>query len=69
MDQEFVGIGVEVEGPPDADELRVVSPVYDSPAYRAGMRAGDVILEIDGVSTKTMDINEAVKRMKGLPGT
>ena len=69
IDQEFVGIGVEVEGPPDADELRVVSPVYDSPAYRVGMRAGDLILEIDGVSTKTMDLNDAVTRMKGPPGT
>ncbi|MHB0956965.1 MAG: S41 family peptidase [Pirellulaceae bacterium] len=69
LDQEFVGIGVEVEGPPAADELRVISPVFDSPAYRAGMRAGDLILEIEGVSTKTMDINDAVKRMKGLPGT
>ncbi len=69
MDQEFVGIGVEVEGPPAVEELRVVSPVYGSPAFRAGMRAGDVILEIDGVSTKTIDINAAVKRMKGLPGT
>jgi carboxyl-terminal processing protease len=69
MDQEFVGIGVEVEGPPAVEELRVVSPVYGSPAFRAGMRAGDVILEIEGVSTKTMDINAAVKRMKGLPGT
>ncbi|NLX53566.1 MAG: S41 family peptidase [Planctomycetaceae bacterium] len=69
IDQEFVGIGVVVEGPPEKDELRVVNPVFDSPAYRAGMRAGDVILEIDGVSTKSMDINAAVKRMKGLPGT
>ncbi|MHB8969841.1 MAG: S41 family peptidase [Pirellulaceae bacterium] len=69
MDQEFVGIGVEVEGPPDADELRVVSPVYDSPAYRGGMRSGDLILEIDGVSTKMMELSDAVTRMKGLPGT
>ena len=37
IDQEFVGVGVVVEGPPEADELRVVSPVYDSPAYRAGI--------------------------------
>jgi carboxyl-terminal processing protease len=69
IDQEFVGIGVVVEGPPETDKLRVVNPVFDSPAYRAGIRAGDLILEIDGASTNTMDINTAVKRMKGLPGT
>lgn len=40
IDQQFVGIGVSVEGPPDSPELRVASPVYNSPAYRAGMRRG-----------------------------
>ena len=40
IDQEFVGIGVVVEGPPEKDELRVVNPVFDSPAHRAGIRAG-----------------------------
>ncbi len=69
IDQEFVGIGVHVEGPPLADQLRVVSPLYDSPAFRAGMRAGDLILEIDGVPAKTMDVEEAVKRMKGPEGS
>ena len=69
LDQEFVGIGVVVEGPPDADELRVVTPVFDSPAYRSGMRAGDLILEIDGVLTRTLTLNQAVKKMKGPPGT
>ncbi len=40
IDQEFVGIGIVVEGPPEVDKLRVVSPVYDSPAFRAGLRRG-----------------------------
>ena len=69
IDQEFVGIGVVVEGPPQATELKVVTPVYDSPAYRAGMRSGDLILEIDGDSTAGMQLTEAVKKMKGLAGT
>jgi len=67
IDQEFVGIGIVVEGPPQADALRVVSPVYDSPAYRAGMRAGDTILEIDGKSTEGMPLTQAIQRIKGPP--
>lgn len=65
LDQQFVGIGIVVEGPPQTDQLKVVSPVYDSPAYRAGVRAGDVILEIDGKSTTGMPLTEAVQRIKG----
>lgn len=65
IDQEFVGIGIVVEGPPEAERLRVVSPVYASPAYRAGIRAGDLILEIDGEPTADMSLTEAVKRIKG----
>ncbi len=69
IDQEFIGIGIVVEGPPDADELRVVSPVHGSPAYRAGVRAGDRILEIDRVTTITMVVNDAIRAMKGVPGS
>ncbi|MFO7906765.1 MAG: S41 family peptidase [Planctomycetota bacterium] len=65
IDQEFVGIGIVVEGPPEADQLRVVSPVYDSPAYRAGIRAGDVIVEIDGDPTAGLPLTEAVRKIKG----
>ncbi len=69
IDQQFVGIGVVVEGPPQAPELKVVTPVYDSPAYRAGMRAGDLILEIEGDSTEGMELTQAVKKIKGPVGT
>ncbi len=69
LDQEFVGIGIVVEGPPQTDHLTVVSPVYGSPAYDAGLRAGDVILEIDGQSAKAWTLEEAVERIKGPRGT
>ncbi len=69
IDQEFVGIGVVVEGPPQASELKVVTPVYDSPAHRAGMRSGDLILQIDGETTAGMELTLAVKKMKGPVGT
>ena len=41
--------------------------MYDSPAYRAGIRAGDVILEIDGEPTAGMLLSQAVKKIKGRP--
>ncbi|MFW6172011.1 MAG: S41 family peptidase [Planctomycetota bacterium] len=65
IDQEFVGIGIVMEGPPQSEQLKVVSPVYDSPAYRAGIRAGDVILKIDGEPTAGLPLTEAVRKIKG----
>jgi len=63
----FGGLGLEVT---IRDEiLTVVSPVDDTPAYRAGLKAGDKILWIENVSTKSMDILDAVQMMRGEPGT
>ncbi len=69
IDQQFVGIGIIVQGPPQTNQLTVVTPVYDSPAYRAGLRAGDVILEIDGQRTEMWSVDQAVERIKGPQGT
>ena len=49
--------------------LTVISPIEQSPASKLGIRAGDIIVEIEGESTKDMDINDAVKKLKGKPGT
>ncbi len=69
IDQEFVGIGIIVQGPPQTKQLQVVTPVYGSPAYRTGLRAGDVILEIDGTPTDQWTVEQAVEKIKGPRGT
>jgi carboxyl-terminal processing protease len=64
---EYVGIGVEVEG--NRDQLRVVSATEGSPADRAGIRAGDVIVSVDGAPVAGMANEEVARRMHGAPGT
>jgi len=63
----FGGIGIEITIRKDI--LTVVSPIEDTPAYRAGVKAGDAILQIDGKSTKNITIMEAVKKLRGPKGT
>ncbi len=67
VDSEFGGIGIQVglEG----ERLTVISPLVGTPAYRAGVIAGDRIVEIDGKSTEAITIEEAVRRLKGKDGT
>ena len=63
----FSGIGIEItvkEG-----FLTVVSPIEDTPAYRAGLMAGDQIIAIDGALTKNMTLLEAVKKLRGKKGS
>lgn len=67
VENEFGGVGLQVST--EEGELKVVSPIFNTPAYRAGIAAGDVIESIDGASAKGMTIDEAVKRMKGKLGT
>jgi carboxyl-terminal processing protease len=62
----FGGLGLEV-GEVDGF-IRVIAPIDDTPAQRAGIRAGDLIIRIDGESTQGMSLNEAVRRMRGAPG-
>jgi carboxyl-terminal processing protease len=59
----FGGIGIEITIKKDA--LTVVSPLEDTPAYNAGIKAGDHIIQIDGKSTKDITIMEAVKKLRG----
>jgi len=63
----FGGIGIQIGMRNGL--LTVISPIEDTPAYKAGILAGDVILEIDGKSTKGIRLDEAVKILTGDPGT
>lgn len=69
IEQEFVGIGILVTGPPEREEITIISPVFGTPAYRAGIHAGDVIVAIDGVSTSGMKMNDAISKIKGPRGS
>jgi carboxyl-terminal processing protease len=62
---EFGGIGIEV-GMEDG-LVKVVSPIEDTPAYRAGVKPGDLIFKIDDTLVKGLTLSEAVKRMRGKP--
>ncbi|MGA2229946.1 MAG: S41 family peptidase [Tepidisphaeraceae bacterium] len=65
---EFSGVGIEIENDP-AGGVRVVSPLEDSPAYRAGIKAGDMIIRIDGKNARGITTKEAVKTITGPPHT
>ncbi|HPA90041.1 MAG TPA: S41 family peptidase [Quisquiliibacterium sp.] len=64
---EFGGLGIEV-GIEDGF-IKVVSPIEDTPAARAGIKSGDLIIKIDEKPTKGLPLNEAVKLMRGKPKT
>ncbi|MBN2580699.1 MAG: S41 family peptidase [Pirellulales bacterium] len=63
VESEFGGIGVQITM--DDGQLKILSPLYGTPAYRAGLLAGDRIVEINGQSTEGLSLDEATKRMKG----
>lgn len=69
VEAEFGGIGIHVSKPAKDAWLRVLSPIAGSPAYRAGILAGDVITHIGADRTNEMEMKEAVSRIKGKLGT
>ena len=64
---EFGGLGIQV-GMEDGF-VKVISPIDDTPAYKAGLEAGDLIIRLDEKTVKGLTLNEAVKIMRGKPGT
>ena len=64
---EFGGLGIQITS--DRGAVRVISPLDDTPAARAGIKAGDYITHIDDEPVFDLTMNQAVKKMKGRPGT
>ena len=64
---QFGGLGIEV-GMEDGF-VKVISPIEDTPAFRAGIKPGDLIIKLDDTPVKGMSLNDAVKRMRGKPQT
>ncbi len=66
MEQEFGGIGINVAF--RREQLTVISPLPGTPAYRAGIQAGDVIVEVEGQSTEDFSLTDLVKKLQGPAG-
>jgi carboxyl-terminal processing protease len=64
---EFSGIGIEISM--RNGKLVVVSPIEDTPAHQAGLKSGDIIIEIDGQSTEGITLVDAVKKIRGPKGS
>ena len=64
---EFGGLGLEVSA--ENGLIKVVSPIDDTPAARAGVKAGDLITMLDGQTVQGLTLNEAVDKMRGAPGS
>lgn len=62
---EFGGLGIEVTQ--ENGYIKVISPIDDTPAFRAGVKAGDLIIALDGQTVQGMSLNEAVEKMRGAP--
>ncbi len=67
MQGRFVGLGIEVAM--EEGYVKIISPIEDSPAFRAGIKAGDLITRIDSTPIKGMSLEEAIKKMRGEPKT
>lgn len=65
----FAGLGIEISKDKGSGGVKVVAPIFGTPAYKAGIQSGDVIIKIDGVPASSMSLDDAVKKMRGNIGT
>jgi carboxyl-terminal processing protease len=68
IDQQFSGVGMSVTLEPQTKQLMVLGPLVGSPAYKAGVRAGDRLLRINGDSSQGMSLQDAVQLLRGKAG-
>ena len=66
---ELTGVGIQIVKDKESDSIIIISPIEGTPAYEAGIKAKDKILSIDNVSTKGLNIEDAVKLIRGRRGT
>lgn len=66
---ELTGVGIQITQDQETKKIVVVSPIEDTPAYKAGILSKDVIVKIDGKSTDGMEVDDAVKLIRGKPGS
>ncbi len=66
---ELTGVGIQIAKDEESDSIIIISPIEGTPAYEAGIKARDKILSIDNVSTKGLNIEDAVKLIRGRRGT
>src|SRR5437764_14310313 len=64
----FGGVGIQISTDRQTGLLSVISPLVGTPAYEAGIMAGDLIIKIDGKSTENLTVQDAVDLIQGEPG-
>jgi carboxyl-terminal processing protease len=69
FEQRFAGLGVQVEGPPIRPAITVITTLFNSPAFRAGLMPGDLIVQVDGIDVRSMDTSEVSKKISGAVGS
>ena len=65
LNQEFGGLGIQIEGVEDSTELRIITPVLGSPALEQGLQAGDIIVKIGDLYTKDIPQDESLDLLRG----
>src|SRR3954452_18563131 len=69
LENSFRGVGIQLDQRPDGGPIEVVTPIDGSPAFRAGVQAGDVILKVNGESIEGLRLPEVIKKIAGKIGT